>query len=261
MRVVLTGAPGALYRPTATDIPSADLTNSFFRYLDLSGFDLSLYDLTDVDVLDCDCRNVLLPAAIDHLMSRRCDWTGATIPATVSSLNHDLVIESMKQRASQVSTTVRNAGLVVIKHMQSGGVTDYSTSWHDGFQALRDAYPSVSVATLRTRIAQMFATRPRLAARLTKEYQKARSIQVTWPSWAAVGVGGNTYDFTTDVAAANGDRWLLARSIEVTLNTLTARAWLCHVEQVEPWPFVEIIEAGGWTGVGNWWRGLSYLDS
>jgi len=108
MRTVLQGTPTRYRRLRAGDLPAdRDLRQSYWRYVDFASYDLSPYDLTDTDILDCKGAGSILPDGdrTDWLISRRTDWTGAVIPADVSSYNHDFVNEVTKQRIPSLTGT------------------------------------------------------------------------------------------------------------------------------------------------------------
>lgn len=245
-RIVLTGAPGALYRPTPADLPAdKDLSHSYFRYVDASGFDLSLYDLTDVDILDSDCRNVILPAKIDYLMSRRTLWTGAKIPATVSSYNHDLVVEALKQR--YVLATAANKPR--LQRVYQWVAADYTHSWQDSIWQLINV-GGYSVTQIRNAFNAAFAPYPGLLSRLKSHLDRSMWQQAS-PSLVqnltAIGHTPDDGSPTVDVTGVLSglDRWANARALEVAFGGF----W--YVAMLDPHPVVF------WAGRVNdpdWWQ-------
>ena len=162
MRIVLEGTPTTPRRLRARDLPAdRDLSRSFWRYVNASGFNLSTYNMTDIDIFDSNCSNVILPAQIDWMQSRRNVWTGATIPASLSSYIQDLIREVMVQalpRLSGVPLQVAQIGIAMI-------TASYANSWTNILWTVRDQL-GLSDADLFTHTADVMAGYPRLLARL-----------------------------------------------------------------------------------------------
>lgn len=108
-RIVLPGTPKELYRVTDADLPAdRDLRYSYWRYTDFSALCLTGYDMRKMDILDSMGDLCVLPdhdidgtAATDYIQSRRTSWKGTTIPANLSSLNHDLMKELLYQLSGE----------------------------------------------------------------------------------------------------------------------------------------------------------------
>lgn len=136
-RIVVTGQPGRLRKLRMRDLPAdLNLSKSYLRWVDLDGRNLSAYKMEDMDIIDCDGSGVTLPPGdqMQYLMSRRTDWTGAIIPADVSSYNHDLVVEVVRQAMPGLSGLDLQVAQVIESYI--GG--SYNTSWNDGYWQVMD---------------------------------------------------------------------------------------------------------------------------
>lgn len=133
-RIILQGSPSNLYRLQRSDLPrDNDLSHSFWRYVDFSGFDLSAYDLTDMDVLDCDGSGSTLGAGkTGYMMSRNTSWDGATLPPDLSSYQHDLMAEVYRSAPNSSHPVIRMAHTLV--------TASYRNSWSNMIYELVNSF-------------------------------------------------------------------------------------------------------------------------
>lgn len=229
-RITLQGTANQLYPFTAADIPADnDLSHSFFRYVDFSrrtggnpanrfNGDLSQVNLFDCDFIDCKANNVTLGTGkTKYLMSRRTDWTGATLPADVSSYNHDFMAE--------VYRTCPNAADPIPQATRALVMADYANSWSNmvwelvntyGF-TVQDVYDAGMIA---------FSAYPHLQARLTKQFrawfdfgifpggEQKWLMEFTVVSFQNSEMIVPEQDVKVQVVGMGNDRWALARMLE-----------------------------------------------
>ncbi|KKL83369.1 hypothetical protein LCGC14_1975470, partial [marine sediment metagenome] len=173
LRVVRTGTPGNLYRLRLSDL-SADLSYSHFRYVNADGLDLSGYKLDFTDWVNCSCRGVVLPeGATEWLLSRDTTWSGATIPSDVSDLNHDLVVEVLRQGAAKSSGPRRRMLAFIADFI----ALTYRHSWNDGMWWLNNV-KGFSRDEVNRFLGSTFVGYPSLLNRL------ANSMYDTWTDHA-----------------------------------------------------------------------------
>ena len=243
MRIVLQGTPGNLYVPTAADLPAdRDLRQSFFRYVNISGRNLSLYNLQDVDILDSVATNVRLPGSqrTDYLMSRRVNWSGAIIPSDISSYNHDLVVESYRQLSAFHPVLSR-----VIARVSSS----YINSWRD---SIFDVMQSLNITKEQARdqyIAVVGNSRPRLTKRL-RDHVRNGDIKDTPPNTVRPINAYPTSDGQTlDLSAIplGLDRYAAARLLESQFSEY----WF-YVGQLDPHPIIITLRRNRLDGTPPW---------
>jgi len=246
MRTVLQGTPTRYRRLRAGDLPAdRDLRQSYWRYVDFASYDLSPYDLTDTDILDCKGAGSILPDGdrTDWLISRRTDWTGAVIPADVSSYNHDFVNEVTKQRIpSLTGTSLSIAQGAVAQFARDGYWISWRNLYHEAMTRLgitaREAY---------TATRDVFAGRPRMLARLMEQMtSRITSLSpgdgITTATPVKVKLADGTEPTRFDLFLTNAtDRYLVARAIEQAYLTNRGVEVVAHVGQLEPWPAVQVV--------------------
>lgn len=246
-RVVLTGSPGALYRPTKADLPEdGDARDAFLRYVDLSGLDLSKFDLRNSDILDCDARGVILPAdnRTDYMQSRRTNWRNAVIPADVSSYNHDLVVECYRQLNPNHPVLKR-----VIARVGDGL---YDKSWRDSIFDVMQGLGVTKQQALDSYRLSLLGKRPKLLDRL-KQHVRDDDIRQAPPSTrrpldAYPASGGETLDLSAFDFGV--DRYECSRRLEREFP-----AYWFYVGQLDPWPIILTISSDRVVGEPrrDWW--------
>ncbi len=254
-RIVKRGRPNALYRLTVTDLPADfDLRQSHFRYVDASGLDLSAYDCRHTDWIHCVCDNIILPdnRMTDNLYSRNSTWTGAQIPADISSLNHDVVQEVIRQaipglrrtRARQMMTFCFNWMNFQYSHSWSNAIwtlinlegytlREVSRFAGEAFQGYLQLLDRLRNATLpdRSRSRLVPTLRPHIRPVLVDGGRETRDDGV-WPN-------------SLRAAWMLEDRYLAAREIETWMDATRPQGapWLAAVFAMGPIP-VEKVEPG-----------------
>ncbi|OGR89983.1 MAG: hypothetical protein A2V88_12315 [Elusimicrobia bacterium RBG_16_66_12] len=243
-RIVLTGTATKLRRLRAADLPAdRDLRNSYLRYVDLSGFDLSIYDMRDTDIIDCVGRGVILPdfaagdlQATDYMQSRRTDWTGAKIPAIVSSYNHDLVVEVLRQAIPSLSGVPLQAAQVVANYVSG----DYARSWRDGYWQVMDKL-GLDVDGVLANVLPAFKGYPKLESRLRHHHDSGRISPVP-PGFRSKA---DDFEFSVDgvntvrenIAVAlvgKYDRYALRQTLRTAIRTKYA-GWTTLAQHYDIW--------------------------
>lgn len=249
-RIVRTGRPDALYRLHPVDLPDdGDLSFSHFRYVNADGLDLSSYDCSFTDWIDCSCRNVVLPeGGTEWLLSRGSVWLGATIPLDVSDLNHDLVVEAIRQETNKLPRGRQRDMLLWILGWVSGS---YQHSWSNGCWRLihTEGYTPAEIVKF---VAPILARWPKLRQRLTDETRdrgwtaddiptRRAIVRPPVPEGGRIELDfddGSPLSINADVRL---DRWALARRLEGLLEALRpdAAPWTVLVKQVTPLAVIE----------------------
>ncbi|KPJ64887.1 hypothetical protein AMK68_00190 [candidate division KD3-62 bacterium DG_56] len=255
MRTVLQGTPKKLYRLRERDLPDDyDLTNSFWHWVDFSGFDLSAYIMEDMDVYDSDGSGCALPEnGTKWLMSRRTDWTGARLPSDVSSYNHDLVVEVMRQARPFLSGLPRQVAEIVIANVSAS----YHNSWRDSIYLVRMKLGITAQQALDNGL-PMFEGYPRLESRLRAMIVDGKGGHPDPPDLSqdmtrVVGTWGDRREENfSGIAFLGRDRWALARMMEQTLTQKYGPIIEGHayVAQIEPYPRVFFHQSNN----PDWWK-------
>jgi len=229
MRTVIIGEPGKLRRLAARDLPR-DLRDSYWRWVDFSGVDLSAYNMAWMDIIDCDARGAIVSPQVRGMVSRRTDWRGAVIPANLPSDIYDLVPEAVRQ------VSAPEVGAIVVQKQ-----SDYRSSWFDTIPVL-DA--QLGRGWRKPTLAAL-AVFPLLARRLKYHLdQNVVGVRVDREAnFSVVKIGGRAVDLSGELAGAKDsyDRWAMARTIEALLasrgDKLRSKV---HVGQLHPFPMIYI---------------------
>ena len=210
MRTIITGTPTQLEK--VRDLP-LDLTHSFFEYVDLSNLDLSKHDLRDATLYHCNASGVTLgEGKTNWIESRFTDWRGATIPADISSYNHDLVSEVYRQAVPQSTDESR----IATKALALVDDKTYLYSWNNTLwrmiHELGLSYRQVNDLNKR-----IFTGYPRLLERLQKHFgrdeindepalsrQNLKQVRVPY---------GGTLDLSKDILPTH-DRYAQSHHLE-----------------------------------------------
>ena len=264
-RTVLTGTPTTPYTLLPGDLPpDLDLTASFWRWVDLSGFDLSAYNLMDVDILDCTGDGAILPEDKTHyLMSRRTTWAGAHIPSDVSDLAHDLVVEVLNQHTAPAGPRKQ-----AVEWVRDHVAADYTNSWNTAIWRLVNQRGLTRQQVWTTFSTYAFAGYPHLLERL--RYELSMPLRET-PRPQPLGDHIKVYGLGEspdavwrrvdwDFDSASPDRYILARRIETRLDIrkLALAPWRVWVAQLEPF-FIAVASPVSFIRPGspyNWWGKL-----
>ncbi|KKM00677.1 hypothetical protein LCGC14_1802040 [marine sediment metagenome] len=232
---VIQGTADKLYRLQRSDL-DFDLRQSYWRYVDFSGFSLEAYDMRDMDILDSYGAGCILPNT-DWMISRRTDWTNATI-TDLSSYNRDLVIEAVRQNLPSLSSQALLMAKVIIARKTS----DYGVSWQDTLHSIIEA--GLTKAELKTEGQKVFAGWPSLLARL-RYHLKNDLIRPAKPEAertistpVRVKLKENTWE-RFDFFLTGTDRYLAARAIEKSYLQRGIEV-VAHVGQLDPWPWVQV---------------------
>jgi len=238
MRIVLEGTPTTPRRLRARDLPAdKDLSRSFWRYVNASGFNLSTYNMTDIDLPDSNCSNVILPAQIDWMQSRRTVWTGATIPPSLSSYNQDLIREVMVQATpglTGVPALVAGVGIAMIN-------ASYANSWHNILWQVRDQL-GLTDAEVITHTSVVMAGYPKLLSRLREEVAQGLGPDPVPPmdlSTLALRLrDGQTREDIRAVSISRPDRYLVEQAIKTLIAQRRGIQVAVRVGQLDPFPML-----------------------
>ena len=249
MRTILVGTASKPYILTPADLPADhDLSNSYWRYVDFSptrrwSGDLSAYNMIDTDIIDCRAQNVILPdfaagdlQATDYMQSRRTDWTGAKVPAMVSSYNHDLVVETVRQAIPALSGKPLAVAQVIAAYIGGG----HDRSWRDGYWQVMNRL-GMDADTALTNGLPMFKGYPKLESRL-KHHHNSRLISPVPPGFRSKA---DDFEFSVDgvnavreniaVALVNKfDRYALRQTLRTAIRTKYA-GWTTLAQHYDIW--------------------------
>jgi hypothetical protein len=211
-----------LTRLRARDLPDDfDLTNSYWRYVDYSGWDLSPYIMEDMDIIECVGQNATFPQEGTALIQMRVTdpaidklalLDGAWIPPDASSYNHHFVVEGMRQAVNDTDPI----NIFVREYVAA----DYAHSWRD---ALYEAIQIFGQQQVYDALVIAFAGFPRWLSRLEEHY--ALRNWGPWSPWktdlSAVPIQGirNRTQYDLRFALSTNDRYLLARNVENAVTT------------------------------------------
>jgi hypothetical protein len=256
MRTVIEGRPNRYHRLRARDLPNDfDLRQSYWKYVDFSGFDLSAYDMRDMDILDCDGSGSTLPGNLtDWMMSRRTDWTGAIIPADVSSYNHDLMVEVTRQAKPSLSGDPLAMAEAIDESISRG----YGNSWQNNIHYVITKL-GVTVPVGLPWAVEVFQGYPRLLSRL--DFHTSRNI--VRPEGPGDNIGSD-FEFLVKHASTNerrsfqwaltdDDRYLTAQRIQNTVWPGKTGNYIAYVGQIDPWPWLTIVEEHRVVPDFGWW--------
>ena len=247
---VIQGTADKLYRLQRADL-DFDLRQSYWRYVDFSGFDLSGYDMRDMDILDSYGAGCILPNT-DWMISRRTDWTNATI-TDLSSYNRDLVIEAVRQNLPSLSSQASLMAEVIIARKTSG----YGVSWQDTLHSIMEA--GLTKAELKTEGEKVFAGWPSLLARL--RYHLSTDLITSVKAGDGMSVStpaiiklphGDVLE-RLDFFLTGTDRYIAARAIEKSYLQRGIEV-VAYVGQLDPWPYVIVASTVRVKPTFGWWR-------
>jgi len=261
-RKILIGTPLSLYKFTAADIPpGGDLSNSFFQYVDFHprtggvvrerfNGDLSAVNLTDVDMLNCDCRNVLT-GDISYIMSRRTNWTGATISPTLKSGfgSADLIREILRQNGSTYALAALS------------GITPfvYPLSWKT--MSLHMFQVEGSYPISHQKVLALFANYPHILRRLNefgadRGMELDRSDQYRLGNLAEIHVAGGLRPYNISqhrsVQTLGLDRYDLARRVETAMEQFGR--FEVRVTQIDPSLILSVSTREVAVSDPDWWK-------
>ena len=256
-RIVLQGTASRLRRLRAADLPADhDLSRSFLRWVDLSGFDLSAYDMEDMDIIDCRAQNVILPGKLDYLMSRRTDWTGCAIPADLPSYIHDLVVELFRQRAAQLTGLAQQ----VAQALATFTAGSYERSWRNGYDHVMTTFGLTAQET-RDVAAQVLAPYPRMLARLDR-HLVAGLISAIIPDQRrdltaikVIDQTGAERTLNISVVPLSLDRYQAEQNIRNVVVAGIGPLGDVKVLQLDPFPIVLVKDYTITPDLPDWWRG------
>lgn len=261
MRTVIKGTATKLHKLQASDLPlDFDLRQSYWRYVDFSGWDLSGYLAEDMDILDSDGSDCTLPESIDWLTSRRTKWAGAKIPSNLSSYNHDLMIEVAKQ--ANVTGPSQDMANAIIESIGRGYGNSWQNNVHYVMEKLGKPDPTDIGPEGMVAAADVFKGYPDLIRRL--HYHNADGkVRLEGPGdditiSTPVLVKGPKDRFyvrlDTFLISSDHDRYTLARAIEKAIEQQYGWEAVCHVDQWEPWHHIQIVAKSRVVNKFGWWK-------
>jgi hypothetical protein len=265
MRIVRTGTKDKLYRLTEADLPAdGSLKGSYFKWVDLSDLDLSGYDMQFVSTADCVAHNVTL-GEIEYLYSRRTTWADSEIPPLVSSLNHDMVLEVMRQHTAKPNTPEFEAIEWVISHVGASYYNSWTTAiWHlvnvmgltreqvwEYFSTHAFAGYQRCLNRLKSELAQQLRQEPPTYTTTKLIVEDPRPMP---PDMAKV-YGRKTYEVSFDqIKTVPDDIWGAARGVEQYLEQLSGLAgWKVVVFALEPFVMAFAAHGDKTTNEDVWW--------
>lgn len=248
---------------TASDLPpDLDLRQSYWEGCDFSGLDLSAYDIRDMDIINCVARGVRLPQDLRWMQSRNTNWSGAILPPTVPSTNHDLVIEVIKQGLGGKPLLARRIGRWAVTYLQG----QYHRSWADSVYGVQQAL-GIDTQTLKLLTEQLFAGQERLIARLREHVERGEigPLGALAPRTRFVCLlRKGDEDADLGHLLTGYDRYAAARRIEDWFAPQGEEVF-CHVQVIQP-PEMRALKVvakerlllppGETTPPFGWWRQL-----
>ena len=201
-------------------------------------------------------------ADLHHVYDRFCDYSGATLPAYIPSLSHDMVGALVARRIPAMTRRERDAWGSVLTGIKSG----YAVSFQN-LAPLAFADSRIGEAGIR----KMFAGHDNLIRRCleSRDLDPAISPVRSKPpdpnrrtfSCSAWGIAGYGHSWTFDTLPPPDrphDRWDMARKIERLIQRDTGQAVDCHVHSILP--FEAAVTAAGrnttdpdWAERHSWW--------
>ncbi len=243
MRTVIIGTPTKLRKVTAKDLPADKVLDfSFWRWVDISGLDLTPYSMENVDVINYRAAGAALPSCHYSQFRFPIDNTGITIPPDVSSYNHDLVVEVFRQASNASDPMIQKIAAYV-----SGG---YDRSWRDGLHHLMQG---TTLQDVFSTLGKSLVGYPLLLSRLKSHHDSgavsAEKEVVQDLTKFNIGAPGDTINLSVPPSF---DRWATARMLEMQLQTThkqssKSKVW---IPQLHPTPIVLIDDRKG-----EWWQG------
>ena len=235
------GTPSTLKLIRAQDLPSdKDMRQWYFRWCRFGGRDLSTYDLRDADILDSNMTNCEL-GNVDWVNFRRCNLTGVTFPADVTSYSQDIAVEILK-RAPNAAHPVVQYGI----NFFSSGPNIYRTSWPQAlFGMVRDL--GLPIADIAAQFEIALAPYPKWVNRLRQETQyelhdTPYGIGVNETTPVRIRIAGGWLEDRFDADLSNvTDRWAVARAIEARVRNQRGIDIVVHVNQLDAWPSIQAV--------------------
>ncbi len=247
MRTVLQGTSDRLYQLQRADLPDDfDLRQSYWRYVDFSGYDLSGYDMRDMDILDSDGSGSTIPNT-DWTISRRTDWAGATL-TDVSSYNHDLMVEVVRQ------ANVTGRVLEMAKAIDAAISRGYENSWQNNILHVITSL-GLTIKQAIPLAKEVFQGHPRLLSR----FDYHASIGLISADRPGAGIGIDTEFLVKlreneksrfDFFLTGTDRYIAAQAITKSYSDVEV---VTHLGQLDPWPYPIVVSTSRVRPVFGWW--------
>lgn len=255
-RTVLVGTQAAPYTLAAADLPpDGSLRDSFWRWVTVPPAlrDLSAWDCRDMTVADCNLAGVTVTSTVG-IVSRRCRWNGAALPASVTADQHDLVFEILRQNYVALSA----ADKAVADQLRALVAADtYRHSWRDVFPAMMAA-TGLTARQLGEWAIRAWAGYPRIQ-------RMAVYIAAHPDEWAAapepttaiirVHAPDGYREFDLTGTALVDDRWALAQAVATRLENHYGEPFHVRVLEVDPILSVRAVAASRVASLRDgWWR-------
>ncbi len=216
-----------------------NLDFSFWRYVDISGLDLTSWSMRDVDLIDYTATGTTFPECPYSQFRFPVDNAGVVLPANVSSFNHDLVVEAFRQATNARDPIIQK----IIAYV--GGA--YDRSWHD---TLFMSQQTDSAADVFAAMSLALTGYPRLLARLDKHFatddwgpeMTTDRLHLAYSAVLLPLEGRDpTLDLRSEVPSGQFDRWAYARRLEnyIKANTDATRVAV-YVTQLHPDPIIHV---------------------
>lgn len=225
------------------DLPKdKDLRGSYWRNVDGTGWDLREYDMRDMDIWGepgklAPMRAVKLPGNVDLMVSRYVDWTDAVIPKMVSSLNHDLVAEVLRQHTAPLGSKEREIINWTLAHISES----YHNSWDTAAYHVVEELGWTREEDKACFIKYAFGEYPRLINRLHSHL--AGELHKDPPTYSRTSTSvkdrerGIKLQLPYNILEGHEDRWATERMAEMYLSTGVSRPWQIKIFGLHPWVF------------------------
>lgn len=236
-RIVGVGTKDKLWTPSTAQLAEKDWDNSYLKRANISG--LTIPPMWNASVVDCRATKTVFQNVDLSTFRRSIDLSGATIPKMISSLNHDLVREVIRQGAAASTGPAKDLLTWTADYIDPVklGIVAYENSWGVAIWKMVNEL-KLTREQVREYLTRGFAEYPRLMNRLDKELRGELS-----PDLPTYGKGdlnpkvGVTVDESQIKAMDTEDRWAAARMTEQYLNHLSGVEWQVQVFTLDPYVF------------------------